>query len=74
MKIEYNYGQIFELKEIDMYNKELIFKTNDSMGNFDPTNFIEPTVIFEIPFSNVMELQNIPKLLDDYLKENDLLD
>lgn len=74
MKLKYNYGQIFELKEIDMYNKELIFKTNDSMGNFDPTNIIDPTIDFEIPFSNIMELQNIPKILDDYLKENNLLD
>lgn len=73
MKIKYNYGQEFILKEIDMHNKELIFETTDSMGNFEPTNFINPTIDFTIPFFNIMELQNIPKLLDDYLKENDLL-
>lgn len=62
MKITYKYGQEFELKEID------------SMGNFEPTFSLKLTVDFEIPFSHIMELQNIPKLLNDYLKENDLLD
>lgn len=73
MKIKYRYGQEFILKEINMYNNKMVFETTDSMGNFEPTNF-SSTVDFEIPFSNIMELQNIPKLLDDYLKENDLLD
>lgn len=73
MKIIYKYNQEFELKEIDMCNNKLVFKTTDSLGNFEPTNF-NPTVDFEIPFSNIMELQNIPKLLNDYLKENNLLD
>ena len=72
MKITYKYGQEFELKEIDMCNNKLVFETTDSLGNFEPTNF-NPTVDFEIPFSNIMELQNIPKLLNDYLKENNLL-
>lgn len=62
MKITYKYGQEFELKEIDMCHNKLVFETTDSMGNF------------EIPFSHIMELQNIPKLLNDYLKENYLLD
>lgn len=74
MKIKYKYGQEFELKEIDMHHNKLVFKTTDSMGNFEPTNFIKPTVDFKIPFSNIEQLQNIPKLLDDYLEENDLLD
>lgn len=74
MKITYKYGQEFELKEIDMCHNKLVFGTTDSMGNFEPTNFIKPTVDFEIPFSHIMELQNIPKLLNDYLKENNLLD
>lgn len=74
MKITYKYGQEFELKEIDMHHNKLVFETTDSMGNFEPTFSLKPTVDFEIPFSNIMELQNIPKLLNDYLKENDLLD
>ena len=57
-----------------MCHNKLVFETTDSMGNFEPTNFIKPTVDFEIPFSHIMELQNIPKLLNDYLKENNLLD
>lgn len=73
MKITYKYGQEFELKEIDMCHNKLVFETTDSMGNFEPTN-LNPIVDFKIPFSNIMELQNIPKLLNDYLKENDLLD
>lgn len=73
MKITYKYGQEFELIEIDMCHNRLVFETTDSMGNFEPTN-LKPTVGFEIPFSNIMKLQNIPKLLNDYLKENDLLD
>lgn len=74
MKITYKYGQEFELKEIDMCHNKLVFETTDSMGHFEPTFSLKPTVDFEIPFSHIMELQNIPKLLDDYLKENYLLD
>ena len=74
MKITYKYGQEFELKEIDMCHNKLVFETTDSMGHFEPTFFLKLTVDFEIPFSHIMELQNIPKLLDDYLKENNLLD
>lgn len=73
MKITYKYGQEFELKEIDMYHNKLVFETTDSMGHFEPTFSLKLTVDFEIPFSHIMELQNIPKLLDDYLKENNLL-
>lgn len=74
MKITYKYGQEFELKEIDMCHNKLVFETTDSMGHFEPTFSLKLTVDFEIPFSHIMELQNIPKLLDDYLKENNLLD
>ena len=73
MKIKYNDSQEFELKEIDIRNNKLVFETTDSMGNFEPTN-LKPTVDFKIPFSNIKELQNIPKILNDYLKENNLLD
>ena len=72
MKITYKYGQEFELKEIDMWHNKLVFETTDSMGNFEPTN-LNPIVEFKIPFSNIKELQNIPKLLNDYLKENNLI-
>lgn len=74
MKITYKYGQEFELKEIDMCHNKLVFETTDSMGHFEPTFSLKLTVDFEIPFSHIIELQNIPKLLDDYLKENNLLD
>ena len=74
MKITYKYGQEFELKEIDMCHNKLVFETTDSMGNFETTFSLKLIVDFEIPFSHIMELQNIPKLLNDYLKENDLLD
>lgn len=73
MKIKYRYGQEFELKEIDMHNNKLVFETNDCYGNFERTIFIEQTTTFEISFSSIYELQNIPKMLDDYLKANDLL-
>lgn len=72
MKITYKYRQEFELKEIDMCHNKLVFETTDSMGNFEPTN-LNPIVEFKIPFSNIKELQNIPKLLNDYLKENNLI-
>ena len=57
-----------------MCHNKLVFETTDSMGHFELTFSLKLTVDFEIPFSHIMELQNIPKLLNDYLKENNLLD
>ena len=72
MKITYNFGQEFILEEIDMYNNELIFKTNNSMGKFSIER-IKMEVTFKIPFESIYELQNIPKLLWDYLEKNNLM-
>lgn len=72
MKIKYNYGQEFTLEEIDMYNNELVFKTTNSMGKFSTTG-IKMEVIFKVPFESIYELQNIPKLLNDYLDKNNLI-
>lgn len=72
MKITYNFGQEFTLEEIDMYCNKVIFKTKNGMGKFTQTERGEET-IFEIPFESIYELQNIPKLLWDYLDKHDLM-
>lgn len=72
MKITYNFGQDFELVEIDMCFNVLIFKTNNGMGLFAGTKRGEETT-FEVPFESIYELQNIPKLLWDYLDKNNLM-
>ena len=64
MKITYNYWQNFELKEIDMYCKNVIFIMNDENNSTE----------IKVPFESIYELQNIPKLLDDFLIKNDLID
>ena len=71
MKITYNYGQEFELIEIDMFDYKVIFKTNNGMGKFETNNGEETT--FTVPFESIYELQNIPKLLWDYLEKNNLI-
>lgn len=72
MKITYNFGQEFTLEEIDMYCNKVIFKTKNGMGKFSETERGEETLV-EIPFESIYELQNIPKLLWDYLEKNDLI-
>ena len=72
MKITYNFGQEFILEEIDMYCNKVVFKTKNGMGKFTQTERGEET-IFEIPFESIYELQNIPKLLWDYLEKNNLI-
>lgn len=72
MKITYNFGQEFILEEIDMYCFKLIFKTNNGMGKFVTTERGEETT-FEIPFESIYELQNIPKILWDYLEKHNLI-
>ena len=71
MKITYNFGQDFELVEIDMYCQKISFKTQNGMGKFNGVQGQE--MIFEIPFESIYELQNIPKLLWDYLEKNNLI-
>ena len=56
MKITYNFGQDFELVEIDMCFNVLIFKTNNGMGKFKQTKRGEETT-FEVPFESIYELQ-----------------
>ena len=77
MKVTYNFGQEFELLEIDMWNDCLIFKTTNGMGKFNEYDFPnrddEGNVIFKIYFDSIFELQNIPKLLWDYLDDNSLM-
>lgn len=77
MKITYNFGQKFELVEIDMWNYNLIFKTTNAMGKFDEEDFPnsdgEGNVMFKVGFDDICELQNIPKLLWDYLDDNSLM-
>lgn len=70
MKFTYNFNQIFWLEEIDFEGK-LIFSTNNGMGKFEG----EPgkKVNFSIPFESIYELQNIPKILYDYLDNNNLM-
>lgn len=70
MKFTYNYNQIFWLKEID-FEGELIFETNNGMGKFNEK--IDEKVTFSIPYESIDELQNIPKILYDYLKNNNLM-
>lgn len=70
MKFTYNYNQIFWLKEID-FEGELVFETNNGMGKFNEK--IGEKVTFSIPYESIDELQNIPKILYDYLKNNNLM-
>lgn len=78
MKITYNFNQEFELVEVDMNRFKLIFKTNDGMNKFE-NSYIDfekdkdGNTIFEFNFDNIIELQNIIKLLWDYLEENNLM-
>ncbi len=72
MKFTYNFGQTFYLEEIDFYEQCLKFKTNNGMGMFETSKRDEETT-FEIYYDSLYELQNIPKLLYDYLKENNLM-
>lgn len=77
MRITYNFGQEFELVEIDMWCNWLKFKTNNGMGKFDediyPNRDDEGNVYFNVYFDSIYELQNIPKLLWEYLRENDVM-
>ena len=49
MKITYNFGQKFELVEIDMWNNNLIFKTTNGMGNFDEEKNLQIFVASALP-------------------------
>lgn len=71
MKITYNFGQEFELKEIDMYCGNVVFITTNGMGKFEGNR--HEKIEFEVPFESIYELQNIPKLLWDYLEKYDLI-
>lgn len=78
MRITYNFGQEFELIEIDMDRFRLVFKTTDGMNMFE-NNYKEykkdedGNTIFDFNFDNILELQNITLLLWGYLEKNDLL-
>ena len=78
MKIKYNFNQNFELVEIDMYYSNLVFKTNDGMNEFensyeDFTKDEDGNTIFNVYFADINDLGNIPKLLFEYLTDNDLV-
>lgn len=78
MKIVYNYNQVFELLEIDMWNNTLIFKTNDGMKKFENSTWIDykksedRNIIFKIEFDSIDKL-NVVKELWEYLTSERLL-
>lgn len=78
MKIVYNYNQIFELLEVDMWNNTLVFRTNDGMKKFDNSKWIDykknedGSIIFKIEFEDIDRL-NIVKELWNYLKDENLI-
>lgn len=78
MKIVYNYNQVFELLEIDMWNNTLIFKTNDGMKKFENSTWIDykksedGNIIFKIEFDSIDKL-NVVKELWEYLTSERLL-
>lgn len=78
MKITYNFGQEFELLEVDLYNNILIFKTRDNMGKFRNKSYInykeleDKSIIFKVEFECTKCL-NIIETLWGYLLENDLI-
>lgn len=74
----FNFDQIFNLKEINMYNKSLLFETTDGMNYFKNSyeNFTKlenGNILFRIYFDDYKDLDNIPYLLFDYLRRNDFL-
>ena len=71
MKIVYM-SEEFNIEEVDLYSGEIVFSTNNTMGWFDEGEKGEKTK-FKIYFDSVYELQNIPLLLWNYLKENGML-
>lgn len=78
MKITYNYGQSFELLEVDLCNNLLIFKTKDNMKKFKSKSYIDyeelenGDIIFKIKFECIKCL-NIIETLWNYLIENNLI-
>ena len=75
MKITYNFGQEFELKEIDMDRRYLIFETSDGFNLFENNEYVKENgkVTFTIEFDDIKELDNIVYLLWKYLKEERLI-
>ena len=71
MKFTYNYGQVFWLEEIDFFEGKLVFSTNNGMGMFGGEK--GEKVVFSVPYESIYELQNIPKILYDYLDNNNLM-
>lgn len=78
MKISYDFDQKFELIEIDMSSKQLFFKTNDGMNEFE-NSYLDFTkddngyVTFSVDFKDIRDLNNIVSLLWNYLDENSLI-
>lgn len=66
MKFTYKCNQIFWLKEID-FEGRLVFETINDVGKFNGK--IGEKVTFSIPYESIYELQNIPKILYDYLEK-----
>lgn len=79
VEIDFNYGQTFYLRQIDMYSKYLLFETTDNMDYFKDSYekydrlVGSSNIVFKIYFDDYKELNNIPYLLYKYLQDNDLL-
>lgn len=76
--IDFDFGQVFYLKEINMRSKYLLFETTDNMNYFKDSyekfeQLENGNILFKIYFDDCKDLDNIIYLLVKYLRENNFL-